>query len=631
MKYYLNKKISQEDIENLLKEKIDRREFDNKFDEFIQKLENLKKDIYYKIENYALNKDLLNIKKQIENKQNIDIFEIKNILEKKADKESVYNSMKLKSDKNEINTILGNKLDKGDLAIILKSLGEKLDKEEFIKYKAIQENENNKNKNLINNKNINNDNKSSNNELINKNINDNYYSNNISIINDIKDINNDVQEMKKNIHNRIDIINTDIERILDDIKNKFESMDITINDINKKILENNTYKNISNLVKKKLDIKKFNSYVEIVKTNLENNFLEISKNNKEKIEELIEDKIKKINNNIEENFSKILEKQNYELNNYIKKGKNDLLQYEIRVQGIINKLEDENKTELKKLKNEFIEKMDEKLITDKFYNLTEETKFKNNLNQITPNQINSNDSLLNSNEKENENDYNTFFNKPQTTGVTDNNNYINNINYKKLKNEINFEDIKEIKDIYSKIEEIKNDINSNKNEFSKAMETQTLINETLCNENNLGRWLWNSGKLKNNFNIIWDTQKINTCPDNYILDNDKSVILINEGGLYEIILGFYNNKKPNIQVLIDNEVVISNVNKNKNINNMNPICSNTIYSGFMKTNRNIFGNGGFRNITGLTIIDFIFLPDKAKLSVFYNGEIGKGFFGLKKI
>ena len=43
MKYYLNKKISQEDIENLLKEKIDRREFDNKFDEFIQKLENLKK------------------------------------------------------------------------------------------------------------------------------------------------------------------------------------------------------------------------------------------------------------------------------------------------------------------------------------------------------------------------------------------------------------------------------------------------------------------------------------------------------------------------------------------------------------------------------------------------------------
>ena len=581
---YLNEKVSYNDIENILKEKMER-DVNSKFEELFQKFEILKKDIYDKIGNHISNDDFLNFQKKFEKKENDDIFEIKNMLDKKADKENVYNSLKFKSDKNEINTILDNKLDKSDLSLIIKALGEKLNKEEFLKYKE------NIYKNHIDN-------------------NLNYY-NKLDIVNDIKEIVNDVQEMKKNINKRIDIINTDNERLLDNIKNKFESLNIAIINNNKKIAENESNNNISNLLKKKLDVDKFDSFVKKIKSNLENNFLEITKNSNQKIEILIDSQIQNLNQNI----SKLFEKQNNIINNYINKNKYEMSEYQIRVQGIINKIDEETKSEIIKIKNEFIEKIDEKLITNKFYNLSEETKDKNNINQISLEKkiLNNNISLLNSNEKE--------INNKELTELEINKN-----------KDIEIAEKSDLKEIYLKIAEIHDEINKNKDEYHNAMNTQALINETLCNENKLGRWIWDSGKLKNNYNIIWDTQKINTSPDNYKLENDKSTIIVSEEGYYEIILGFYlYRKKPNIQILINNEVVISNANKNINNNSVSQLCSNTMYSGFMKTNRNSFGNNNYRNSTGLTIIDFLYFQSNTKLNVFYNGEIGKGFIGLKKL
>ena len=581
---YLNEKVSYKDIENILKEKMER-DVNSKFEELFQKFEILKKDIYDKIGNHISNDDFLNFQKKFEKKENDDILEIKNMLDKKADKENVYNSLKFKSDKNEINTILDNKLDKSDLSLIIKALGEKLNKEEFLKYKE------NIYKNNIDN-------------------NLNYY-NKLDIVNDIKEIVNDVQEMKKNINKRIDIINTDNERLLDNIKNKFESLNIAINNNNKKIAENESNNNISNLLKKKLDVDKFDSFVKKIKSNLENNFLEITKNSNQKIEILIDSQIQNLNQNI----SKLFEKQNNIINNYINKNKYEMSEYQIRVQGIINKIDEETKSEIIKIKNEFIEKIDEKLITNKFYNLSEETKDKNNINQISQEKkiLNNNISLLNSNEND--------INNKELTELEINKN-----------KDIEITEKSDLKEIYLKIAEIHDEINKNKDEYHNAMNTQALINETLCNENKLGRWIWDSGKLKNNSNIIWDTQKINTSPDNYKLENDKSTIIVSEEGYYEIILGFYlYRKKPNIQILINNEVVISNANKNINNNSVSQLCSNTMYSGFMKTNRNSFGNNNYRNSTGLTIIDFLYFQNNTKLNVFYNGEIGKGFIGLKKL
>ena len=554
---YLKEKPSIEDIQNLLDDKIDKNEFNNKFEDLVQNIEKFKKFMGEKIDELASKKEL----KKIENNQK----DILNNLEKKADKEYVFNSLKIKSDKNEINTILDNKLDKADYANILKLIENKLNKDEFINYQKIKDNEIRQNNNKL----------------------DDTY---LTII---KEMNNKIQEMKKNINTRFDILNIDIEKINDKIKSKYESINILINEINSRKLDNDDY---INLLKKKLDIDKFDSLIKKIKNNLEKNFVEISKTNEEMIKNLMNNKI----NDINKVLSKTLDEQNTKLNNYIEINQNKWIQYQIDVQSIINKLDSENKSEINKLRNELIENLEVK-ITEKFYELTEETKVNKNNNQ---------NSLLNSNDNE-----------------------LNNKLSKNMKTESLIREKCEINELTLKYDEIKNELKNNRIEFSNALDNQALINETLCEENKLGKWGWTMGKLKNNYNIIWDIQSINTYPDNYILENDKSILLIKQGGIYEIIFGFYGyNKKPNIQILVNNEIILSNSNKNnKSLYENGGHSLHMTNTGFYKSNKNIAINGGFRNITGITLIDYIYLENNSKLSVFYNGDTARGFLSIKKI
>ena len=554
---YLKEKPSIEDIQNLLDDKIGKNEFNNKFEDLVQNIETFKKFMGEKIDELASKKEL----KKIENNQK----DMLNNLEKKADKEYVFNSLKIKSDKNEINTILDNKLDKADYANILKLIENKLNKDEFINYQKIKDNEIKQNNNKL----------------------DDTY---LTII---KEMNIKIQEMKKNINTRFDILNIDFEKINDKIKSKYESINILINEINSRKLDNDDY---INLLKKKLDIDKFNSLIKKIKNNFERNFVEISKTNEEMIKNLMNNKI----NDINKVLSKSLDEQNTKLNNYIEINQNKLIQYQIDVQSIINKLDSENKSEISKLRNELIENLEVK-ITEKFYELTKETKVNKNNNQ---------NSLLNSNDNE-----------------------INNKLSKNMKTESLIREKCEINELTLKYDEIKNELKNNRIEFSNALDNQALINETLCEENKLGKWGWTMGKLKNNYNIIWDIQSINTYPDNYILENDKSILLIKQGGIYEIIFGFYGyNKKPNIQILVNNEIILSNSNKNnKSLYENGGHSLHMTNTGFYKSNKNIAINGGFRNITGITLIDYIYLENNSKLSVFYNGDTARGFLSIKKI
>ena len=521
------------------------------------------KYVMERIEDLASKKEI----KGIESKEK----EIINILEKKADKENVFNAMKLKSDKNEMNTILDNKLDKGDLANIIKLLEDKLNKEEFINYKKMQESELNQKNNKL----------------------DDTY------LNIVKEMNNTVQEMKKDLNMRFDIVNTDIEKMNEQLKSKYESLNVMINNINKRKMD---YEDYIHSLQNKLDKDEFNSLIKKIKNNLEHNFFEITKTNSEIIEQLIENKINDINSFISEN----LKNQNSKINNFFNENKNSWADYQIDVQSMINKINSENKLELKKLRNEFFESIESK-ITEKFYELTEESKNKNN-NQ---NSLLVHNSLLNSNDNE-----------------------VNPKTNKNTKNESQIKEKCEINGLSTKLEEIKLEIENNRNEFSKALDNQALINETLCEENKLGKWSWTLGKLKNNNKIIWDIQEINTFPDNYILENEKSVLLVKQGGIYEIIFGFYGyDKKPNIQVIVNNEVVISNSNKNNksSLYENGSHVLNVTNSGFFKSNKNIGMNGGFRNVTGITLTDYINMENNSKLSVFYNGDNGKGFICIKKV
>jgi hypothetical protein len=66
------------------------------------------------------------------------------------------------------------------------------------------------------------------------------------------------------------------------------------------------------------------------------------------------------------------------------------------------------------------------------------------------------------------------------------------------------------------------------------MNDQALVNEALCAENCIGRWIWKSGDL-NRSSIPWEVQSINTCPDNFIWEKNKTSIVSVAPGLYEVL------------------------------------------------------------------------------------------------
>lgn len=104
------------------------------------------------------------------------------------------------------------------------------------------------------------------------------------------------------------------------------------------------------------------------------------------------------------------------------------------------------------------------------------------------------------------------------------------------------------------------DSKSNLEDFNTYINDQAIINESLCSENIVGRWTWKSGELKSGSTIPWESQVVNTLPDNFLWEKDKTSILTVAAGLYEISFGFFAKKKPTVQLLVNGEAIISAVN-----------------------------------------------------------------------
>ena len=96
------------------------------------------------------------------------------------------------------------------------------------------------------------------------------------------------------------------------------------------------------------------------------------------------------------------------------------------------------------------------------------------------------------------------------------------------------------------------DIKINNTEFSKNLKGYELLTESLCAENCLGRWYWKSGELKNDNSIPWEEQNINTCPENFLWEENKTSILTVSPGVYELKCALFSTKhKPVFDVMIN--------------------------------------------------------------------------------
>ena len=648
------------DLGNSLEQKMDKNEFMNylnqknnigenncvnQYDELMDKFEKFKNDIFSKInklENEVVKKDDFAIlKNELDNKANI--IDMESALEAKEDKEKINFITKNIVDKTEINNMINNAINKN------KKIGNN-DFEQFL----------------------------------------NGYQNDLKNLdeklNNKLDI-NDFQNVFENMKQRVDNIDNDLDRLIQSVKDQFQAVNFALNNLEDNCAnKNDIIINMENILGNKIE----KEQVDLLITRAKNNLLDVinqfksGENSNMKIfEENIQAKMDKM---LLDNQSLLNEitNTNQNINNYFSQKQAEMDSLMDRMRTALNNNEFQNKKEFSNtFENKLLQRINEKLDISKFEEFLNGLKedLDNKLDIITMKKTNEeiikeiNDKIrqlytdINKDlaQKINKNDLDIILSEnnlkinnnnetiTEKLSLTDFEDFVNNITLQlkqkldinKFNNIIstfntNFENIH--KDMNSKAD-IKNILDILKNkldtdnfndilnnikkelgtktplaDFSSAMDNQAIINDTLCNENNIGRWLWKSGKVKNNLSIPWEVQIINTSNDNFLWEKDKSVIGIKEGGLYEVKMGFYADKKPMIQILINGEVIISAINSNSYVIHQSP-------GGRMKGT----GKASFGNVTGLTLVDFILLPDNAKLSISYTGETGIGFLGLKKL
>jgi hypothetical protein len=129
-------------------------------------------------------------------------------------------------------------------------------------------------------------------------------------------------------------------------------------------------------------------------------------------------------------------------------------------------------------------------------------------------------------------------------------------------------------------------------------------------------WFWRSNNISNNGLVVWDAESANTEPNSFIWDRYKSGFILVQGGLYEISFGFFGVAKPHIEVLLnDSPILASRVDK-----------SQERYSGHFE----VMHSSG--NVTGLTCLEYVILPPKAKLNIRLKGNAAyEGFLLIKKL
>jgi hypothetical protein len=141
-------------------------------------------------------------------------------------------------------------------------------------------------------------------------------------------------------------------------------------------------------------------------------------------------------------------------------------------------------------------------------------------------------------------------------------------------------------------------------EFRANVGDQQLINETLCAENCVARWIWKSGSVRSGHSIPWDVQSVNTCPENFVWerDVDGTSILCIMPGLYEVSFAFFSRTRPIVNLIVNGDNVLIPDHKEN--------C----------------------NLSGYSVVEFITLPERARIVMSYAGDTdSEGFLNLKKL
>jgi len=334
---------------------------------------------------------------------------------------------------------------------------------------------------------------------------------NKQITDTLLELNQNQKESKDNNDN-INNIKTDL--MLKEVMTRFNIFDETIKEMNSKFHRKidkdeviDIYSSIEEINNKIINLK---NEIDLRLNQLKNNY-KIEYNKKNDVEnelnmEYFEKEIKNIKLNINDNFN------------------------------LINNLKDEI-ISFQKDKN--------KLIENESYKI-------NNLENI----YNYNTNIYPKNDFKNEVAYLKRFINSFMIEIKNENRKSNEMILDALKEKMDIDDINKV------LNEINIDMNNKLNSevFNRQVQIQNDINNYLCKEHILGRWIsYKTTPLKNAF-ILWDEQLINLAPNNYCFTLNNTQLLIKKKGIYLIKIIIFNsflqnNQISNVQLVIDREKI----------------------------------------------------------------------------
>ena len=322
------------------------------------------------------------------------------------------------------------------------------------------------------------------------------------------------QNQSENDNNNGNINNIKTDLMLKEVMTRFNIFDETIKEMNSKFHRKvdkeeiiDIYSSIEKLNNKIINQK---NEIELRLNELNNNYkIEYNKRNNSENElnmEYFEKEIKNIKLNINDDFN------------------------------LINNLKDEI-ISFQKDKNKFIENENNKI---------------NNLENI----YNYNTNIYPKNDFKNEVAYLKRFINTFMLEIKNENRKSNEMILDSLKEKMDIDDINKV------LNEINIDMNNKLNSdiFNKQVQIQNDINNYLCKEHILGRWIsYKTTPLKNAF-IVWDEQLINLAPNNYYFTPSNTQILIKKKGIYLIKIIIFNsfiqnNQISNVQLFVDREKI----------------------------------------------------------------------------
>lgn len=88
------------------------------------------------------------------------------------------------------------------------------------------------------------------------------------------------------------------------------------------------------------------------------------------------------------------------------------------------------------------------------------------------------------------------------------------------------------------------------------LDSQNTYIQSLSSSLNEARWLWKSGEIRAGV-IPWERQLLNTDVENFLWEQDKTTVIISDGGIYEIKLGIFSRKKPTLLITLNGETIVS--------------------------------------------------------------------------